>query len=254
MPFGIGGSARELNDFEVSRQTREMIIALHAHCEIGGVRDPFSADVVEKAGVRNILMTGCPVLYWAGRPALPLPAAISRRRVILTARNFLMHRWPDSVDQPVQIELMRQLLAGLSGYEVRFAIHEPYDRNLVSLLDIDPAILLESDSADDYLPVYTEPAHVVLAMRLHAGMLALANGLPVVFVGHDTRTYSFCQMLGLDWVELFAPDCAAQCLERLRNQLAGQTSLPSPVEQRFVRCRHSMQQFLAANRLQGCSP
>jgi hypothetical protein len=41
-------------------------------------------------------------------------------------------------------------------------------------------------------------------MRLHAGMLAVANGVPALFIGHDTRTYSFCEMMGLECIELFA--------------------------------------------------
>ena len=254
VPLGVGGSAAGLSDVAISEETREMIVALHAHCEVGSVRDPFTASVLEKVGVRNFQLTGCPVLLWSGGESLPSPASMARDRVILTARNFLMHHAPVNVDNPVQIELMRQLLATFPTTQVRFPVHESFDRNLVKLLHIDPAMVLDGEDVEEYLAIYSQPGYVVLAMRLHAGMLALANGLPVVFVGHDTRTYSFCQMLGLDCVELFTPDCAAKCIDGLRRKMRGDVELPMATRHGFVECRTAMQQFLRANRLAVRSP
>ena len=55
-------------------------------------------------------------------------------------------------------------------------------------------------------------------------MLALANGVPAVFVGHDTRTYSFCDLMGLDYVELFSDGAADVATRRIRKILEGDAS------------------------------
>ncbi len=66
IPLGVGGSAATLAETDVSHQTRRMIRAIHQRCTTGSVRDPHAAQVVALAGVNNIVLTGCPVLFWAG--------------------------------------------------------------------------------------------------------------------------------------------------------------------------------------------
>jgi hypothetical protein len=249
VPIGVGSSAARLEDTEVSDETTRMIRALHARCAAGSVRDPHSAAVVQHAGVGNAIVTGCPVLFWNG--TLPAVRAVSRSRVIITARNWLMHRWPDNVDNPAQIGLMRHLLASFPIDRLVFAIHEEYDARLVDLLDIPRQIVFRSDRPEDYLQLYSDDESVVLAMRLHAGMLALANGVPAVFVGHDTRTYAFCSMLRLPYVELFSDGCPAACVGALRRVLDGDVSSLAAARDRFSGLRHAMDSFLAVNGLFG---
>src|SRR4051812_17072280 len=85
IPCGVGGSAATLAERHVSAATRDMIRALHARCAVGGVRDPYSAEVVARTGVRNAVLTGCPVLFWAGQEDLPPVRPVARSRVVLTA-------------------------------------------------------------------------------------------------------------------------------------------------------------------------
>jgi hypothetical protein len=249
IPFGVGGSSASLDDTHVSAATREMIRALHARCSMGSVRDPFSAAVVARAGVGNALLTGCPVLFWAGGDELPRVEPVHRRRVVLTARNWLMHRWPDNVDNPVQIGFLRKVMESFPPDDSVFAVHEEFDESLVSRLGIPEAQVVRGPDPERFLPLYTDPDNVVLALRLHAGMLALANGLPVVFVGHDTRTYSFCDMLNLEHVDLFSGDAAEACVERLRRILDGDVGAFDAAARSYRRLRGAMDTFLEANSL-----
>jgi len=120
-----------------------------------------------------------------------------------------------------------------SKEQLTFAIHEDYDARLVEPLHVPPQVVFQSDRPEEYLPIYTNPENVVLAMRLHAGMLALATGVPAVWVGHDTRTYSFCQMMGLEWTELFSQDSARECISRVRCILEGDVSSFAVTATRF---------------------
>jgi hypothetical protein len=249
IPFGVGSSAAGLGDVRVGPQSAAMIRGLHATCAAGGIRDPFTMEVLAELDVANGMLTGCPVLFWSGAPELPLPDSRTRNRLVVTARNWLMHRWPDAVDHPVQVEFLRRILAAFPDHEVVFAIHEDFDVSLIDTLGLDPGQVLQSRDPDEFISLYTDPDNVVLAMRLHAGMLATANAVPAVFVGHDTRTYSFCQMLGLEWVELFDDHAADDAIRRLRAALDGDVALPAATAPTYSRLRESMTRFLEVNEL-----
>lgn len=251
IPFGVGGSAASLDDRSVSLQTGSMIRALHQHCVAGGVRDPFSAQVVSDAGVTNAMLTGCPVLFWSQEQELSRMKGVRRRRLIVTARNWLMHRWPDNVNHPVQIAFLRELLASFKDDEVIFAVHEDWDEELADRVPIPSKMMFRSEQAEDYVRLYSDSDAVVLAMRLHAGMFAVANGVPALFVGHDTRTYSFCEMMGLDWVELFEVDAAKDAIRRLRALLEGDVTAFDGLRPRYHDLRISMERFMGANSLPG---
>jgi hypothetical protein len=153
------------------------------------------------------------------------------------------------VDHPVQIGFMRALLGGLAGTDYVFTLHEEYDESLVAKLDIPGDRLFRGKTVDDFIALYGDPRHVVLASRLHAGMIALANGVPAVFVGHDTRTYSFCDMMGLECIELFSETAARDALARLRSARDGDASAYASLPRRFAPLREAMREFLKANSL-----
>jgi len=64
IPFGVGSSAARMEERSVGRLTADMIRALHDHCALGSVRDPHTAEIVSSLGVKNVRLTGCPVLFW----------------------------------------------------------------------------------------------------------------------------------------------------------------------------------------------
>jgi polysaccharide pyruvyl transferase WcaK-like protein len=245
----VGSSAAELRDTYVSEATQSMIRAIHGRCEVGSVRDPHAQQVVARAGVENVLMTGCPVLFWAANGELPRVEKRPRRKLVLTARNWLMHRWPDNVDHPLQIELLKQVVNQFSQHPMVFAVHEEFDRSLVQKLGIPPESVIDTNDPQDYVRLYSDPQNVVLAMRLHAGMLARGNGLAAVFVGHDTRTYAFCDMTGIECINLFDDDAAKRTIASLEAALSGEAQQADHACERFADLRDAMTQFLEANQL-----
>lgn len=249
VPFGVGSSAASVEDRSVGPETRAMIRALHAACTTGSVRDRHSLAMVSDVGVRNVALTGCPVLFWSLSPAAPEVAPRRRSRVVVTARNWLMHRWPDNVDHPAQIALLRGILDQLSSDEIVFAIHEEYDERLLTTLGIPPASVLRSDRWQDYADLYSDDASVVLALRLHAGMMSVANGVPAVFVGHDTRTYAFCELLDLPYVDLFSPNAATECLSAIGRLVDGDVGAFSAMREPYGHLAAAMGAFMEDNHL-----
>jgi polysaccharide pyruvyl transferase WcaK-like protein len=165
-----------------------------------------------------------------------------------------MHHASRNVDHPVQVRVLGKILRSFPEDQVTIAIHEEYDRNLVDLLHIPSRMVFESSRPQDYFDLYTNPDHVVLAMRLHAGMLAVANGVPAVFVGHDARTWSFCDMMGLESIRLFSKTCADECIGRLQRSLDGKVSEFSGMQSRYSALMVGMRRFLGLNALPAWQP
>lgn len=249
IPIGVGSSAASLRHRRVGRTTRDMIRLLHSKCVLGSVRDPHTAEVVRRAGVRNVLLTADPVLFWSGAAEAPEIRPVKRRRLVVTARNWLMHHDRQNIDHPVQIDLLRRVLHELRDVEIVFALHEDFDARLIDMLEIPPESVFDGDRPEDFIGLYSDPDNLVFAMRLHAGMLALANGAPALFVGHDTRTYSFCEMIGTDYVGLFDEDASERCVRRLREMLDGDMSSFAALGPRYAELRQSMRRFVEANGL-----
>jgi hypothetical protein len=160
-----------------------------------------------------------------------------------------MHRWPENVDHPVQLNFLRSVLRRLPRNQIVFAAHEDFDLRLIDLLKIPSDVVFRSARPQAYIDLYTDQDHVVLASRLHAGMLALASGVPAVFVGHDTRTYSFCQMMGLNYVELFSDSAAQQAIEAVELLMAGDVACFARTRLAYAQLWHSLHVFLGRNAL-----
>jgi hypothetical protein len=159
-----------------------------------------------------------------------------------------MHREPHNVDDPTQILLLKQVIDSFDG-EIIYAVHEPFDRNLISPLGLSQAEVFETDDPDKYLELYSDPDALVLGSRLHAGICALAQGVPTIFVGHDTRTYSFCDLMGLEYVELFDADAAERAIERVGRIAGGDVGEFSKLGERYQDLRVRMREVLVANDL-----
>ena len=249
IPFGVGSSASSERHTRVGRQTRQMIRKLHATCRFGSVRDPHTAAVVRRARVRNALMTGCPVLQWSGQPTLP-EASTPPRRILVTARNWIMHHGDGgSLDHPVQVELIQQIWNAFDEEQLLFVVHEPTDRSLIDLIGISPERVVDTNDPERLTDLYSDPENAVLASRLHAGMLGMANGLQTVFVAHDTRSYSFCGMMGVECLNLFDERTPADSIARLRTILDGDAAYSLRTIAKYQELHQAMSHFLEVNEL-----
>jgi hypothetical protein len=249
IPFGVGSSAAELTEVTLPRKTRKLVRKVHDLCEVGSARDPHTQQVVERSGASNSIMTACPVLHWSQSNTAPDPAAGKPTRLVITARNWLMHRPGGDIDNPVQIDLLRRAVDEFRDRGVLFVLHEPFDRSLIAPLGLRSDEVFDSTDVTAFTELYADQTNVVLASRLHAGMLAAANGVPGVFVGHDTRTYSFCEMLRMPYVRLFEPGAADQTLAALHRLFDRDYSAFDGLQSDYLTHRREMARFLAANGL-----
>lgn len=147
-----------------------------------GVRDPQTLSWLSSFGIESKLI-GCPVLAYAESFS---KIAGGEGRPVLAVRKLLLHDPGDeaAAAQRVMIDwFFKEYPEGVC------VVQEPAD---LQLLEGRPALT----ELDEIIQALSH-ARFVLTTRLHTGMLALSLGRPAVFLAHDTRVASFCEMLGL---------------------------------------------------------
>jgi polysaccharide pyruvyl transferase WcaK-like protein len=248
VPLGVGASGAERETVRLRPDVADVVRRIHASCALGSARDPGTMELLEGLGIENARLTGCPVLHWEHRATLPELGAQPRTRVLVAARNYLMHH-EHPQDHPVKLSYMRQVIDALPPDAVRCVIHETVDAELFERLGIPAEQIVWPASTEEYVELYSDPSSVVLACRLHAGMLALATGAPAVFVGHDTRTYSFCEMVGLPSIRLLDADAAPRSIAGLEAALAGDVSASRIAPETMATLHAELDTVLAASGL-----
>jgi hypothetical protein len=195
IPLGIGSSAPigELPDMN-ARDAR-LVRLLHERCQIGSVRDPISLDFVRRLGVRNVELTGCPVLFHGlARPdfatAREGPLHVSIRARLLHVEDQWLER---------EIAILRRLCRELRPTLV---LQSPFDVPIAEELSREFGVEFVWDPGTHSSAALTRAIAVAgrtAGFRLHFGMLGLSHGRPATLIGSDTRVASFCEMMELPW-------------------------------------------------------
>lgn len=196
VPIGIGGSSALGGTIRMDDAGSAAVRELHARCAIGSVRDPQAFEFVHGLGVRNVELTGCPVLFSGIEPPRFQPRA---GRTTLSLRARLLHV-EDQLAGPAT-ELMRALCAAERPILV---LQSPYDVPLARALTAAYGLDVVADPAWQEGALLAALPHTnrTLGLRLHWNMLCLSRGIHAVPIGTDTRTSSFCAMLGVPFVPL----------------------------------------------------
>lgn len=241
IPFGVGTTRHSDDDNDFEPETRAQIEHIHASCAMGAARDVRTAEVLDRAGIRNVAMTGCPTLF---RSLAPIWRLRHRKRnlkkIVVTVRKGAAKN---------VYKLLKQLTS--RGLEPVIAAQEENDRGLSGLplplvgrawptvyqYDVRPYIDLIDQSIG------------AIGWRLHGNMLHLAHGNPAILFSNCSRGESFCDAFGLprisspDHVEL-SDDLIGKMIDALLDP-ATFSNLPN----RYAEHRGAMARFLEANGL-----
>lgn len=191
IPLGVGTSA-PIGEIPVMDAAGTAAVrAIHARCRVGSVRDRASLRFLRSIGVRNVELTGCPVLFHG----LTCPDfRPSGEGYTLAPRARLLHvdpRW-----QQRQSELLHMLAR---HYRPRLVLQSPYDRDEAGRLAERYGLDVVSDPDWQAAP-YIEAAQqqrLSVGFRLHFAMLSMAYGKPALLIGHDSRSDEFARLVGL---------------------------------------------------------
>lgn len=240
LPLGIGSSAPIGRLPSMNAEGIRAVRMIHERCAVGSVRDPVSLEFVRSIGVRNVELTGCPVLFHGlSEPRFKEP---STDKVFLSVRARLLH-----VEEHWNAKQMTTLRRLCRELRPTLILQSPYDIPIAE--ELVREFGLESLHDDNWLaaPMIrgVGEATRTIGFRLHFGMLSLAYGRPATFLATDTRTSGFCDMVGVPYhaVQTYRDE---DLLTELRS--------PQPCADRFLAnwrsLRGAMASLLTANGLE----
>jgi predicted O-methyltransferase YrrM len=240
LPLGIGSSAPIGRLPSMNAEGIRAVRMIHERCAIGSVRDPVSLEFVRSIGVRNVELTGCPVLFHGlAEPSFKEP---STDRVFLSVRARLLH-----VEEHWNAKQMTTLRRLCRELRPTLILQSPYDIPIAE--ELVREFGLESLHDDNWLaaPMIRGVAEATrtVGFRLHFGMLSLAYGRPATFLATDTRTSGFCDMVGVPY----------HAVQTYRDEdLLAELRSPQPCVDRFLTnwrsLRGAMASLLTANGLE----
>jgi hypothetical protein len=212
--FGVGVQAPRYEPVPVSPETERIMKVIAERSHSVGCRGRFTAETLERMGIRNAVPIGCPSLFRRNDRELRvvLPPAEEIRRVAFTVARGLAGPYCDAphVARKKQLKLIQELSERYELYLItqsekseKLFYYRRYDR-------IEEAKTLMRNSGWDLAKMPwleklywsriffgTSPAayesmltfcDLTLGYRLHGNIMALSSGRPAIYHTYDSRT------------------------------------------------------------------
>jgi hypothetical protein len=225
---GLGAQAKNYDpDIQLLPGTERFLKVVAERAVSLGVRGPFTQEVLDRRGIRNVTVTGCPSYYMRGASAeFTKPDFDSVHRISINASRDVIHHAFDSTKMTEIVrEIYREGVAWNADFiaqsekaEISLADRpSPSDRENPALEEISRFLHGIADEAKvrswagEHMRVFFRVADWIDAVRsydfvfgnrFHGNMLALQHGVPACVVCHDTRTEEMCRFLGLPHVSI----------------------------------------------------
>lgn len=221
---GLGAQAKDRNmAIEVPEGTQRFLKVASERTPLIGARGTFTAEVLDRMGIRNVQVVGCPSLY----PLQPPPAMVMPdllpppgQLVLNGSRNVVDH----SFDRDTMLAVERTVFHYALKHDVDYVLQSElpeilFHRGLGEaprsqlatvrrILDIDPA--LSDDAFELYLrrrgrtffnvaewAEFIRTKTLSIGSRFHGNVMAMTNGIPAILIAHDTRTEEMAEHIGL---------------------------------------------------------
>jgi hypothetical protein len=229
---GAGAQAEGYGDaVALTPGTRRFLALLSERSASIGVRGDYTADVLNKLGIKNVDVIGCPSMFYSLDPAFQIHRQAQPPARIRTA----FHCTPTGYYRD---SIARLIAFGVQHCDAYIAQSESY---LLGLASNDAEHLKNTEFFFHYyndgaLPHTTlrewfrDHTHwffslyewldfmrgfdFAMGSRFHGNMAALQRGVPALTMVFDTRTRELCEYLNLPHMHLknFAPDASLRAL------------------------------------------
>mgnify|MGYP003674674673 CR=1 FL=1 len=217
--FGLGAQASSKDsELNLGPNTVRLAKVLAEKCTLLSVRDEFTLNVLEKIGVQNAVVTGCPSNFINLDPDLGKKIVGKSQRLILKdpSWNELKIQFNEYSGGHVHSggvlkRILRLLEISPSNYVIQSPVLLPFllgenenipndylnhgqeVKNIRLLLK---AKLLHFSSIDSWLD-FSRTCDFATGMRIHGNMIPLQSGVPSVVIGHDSRTAGLASYMGI---------------------------------------------------------
>jgi hypothetical protein len=226
--LGVQAPAAGARFTDIPAGTRRLLHIVADRGHTVGVRGDFTADVMNRFGIRNVRVVGCPSLYRARTPALTIrrPDPTKPMRVSLNgSRNIVEHSMAPMTATRVEAALIR--LSMENGYEYVLQNEDPEMRilwseseapghaahlaTIIRRLDLQttPQRLFEHIRARNRVFLNLEDWDRYMALvdyslgsRVHGNLIALTNGVAATILALDVRTTEMAELMAIPHVSI----------------------------------------------------
>lgn len=199
VPLGVGSSAPIGLIPQMNTEGIRIVKLLHERCHVSSVRDPLSYKFIRNLGIRNVRLTGCPVLFHAITEPVFEQHFNPNAKICLSVRARLLHveeKWNEKAIQTLELisQQFNPVIILQSPYDIPIAqaLSQKYKLNYV----------LDKKNSHEVLIENVKSASRTVGFRLHFGMLGLSYGKQATLIATDTRVSSFCEMMGINYHDI----------------------------------------------------
>ncbi|MFC6791473.1 polysaccharide pyruvyl transferase family protein [Methylobacterium komagatae] len=266
--IGVGAQSNDYGlDLELQPGTRRLMDIVSERSKLIGVRGQFTAGVLDRLGIKNVQVTGCPSYYMLG-PAGPTKRAdhpsFPSRISINSSRDVIRH----SFDPSRMASSVQHIMSIGVKYGADFVAQSESDEIAIAMSsgDADAAVIerfvqfYSSVGSSEELTLYAKNhlkifwdvgswidavrrVDFVLGHRFHGAMVALQAGTPYCVICHDSRTSEMCEFFEMSHVKLL--DSRAEEFEYL-----WEVGRVGDVSDRYAQLFPLFMNFLSANGLE----
>lgn len=229
-----------------------------------GVRGQFTADVLARHGIRNTRVIGCPSLFRLGKAMLEIRKPDPRALVPVFngSSNVIRHAYSMQDARVAELKLLKLAMAFDAPYIFQNELPEMLwqagqsveesKRDCQSTLRALDADLALHDylryirrrgvtffNVDEWAEAMAKH-NVVVGTRFHGNVIGISQGIPAVFVAHDSRTTELCDALSIPFIGL--RDFASSRIEDIVEKLDY-----SAFERGYPDARGNLQRFFEEN-------
>ncbi len=266
--FGLGSQIKNSRDFTLVPGTEKLVRLLADRSDSIGVRGSFTAEVLDRIGIRNVSLTGCPSLMGLSDDIIDgMGTKPSGGRLAVNfSNNVRSHSFNPIAHRDTENGLFRHAV-GLDSYYV--LQNEDVELGIVSRLQQGQASEAEAGirrmleifampSGDpegeaygrDRLRVFWNVREWIGCMttmnrsvgtRFHGNVAAILAGTPAMFLVHDMRTLELVELFDLPHLVLNRTYGAEEIMERVGDLDYG------PFRRRMHHMRTEWRLFAARN-------
>ncbi|MFA0497215.1 polysaccharide pyruvyl transferase family protein, partial [Vibrio sp. 10N.222.54.B11] len=212
IPVAIGAQSHgSVNDFSLGKNTKNLIALLSERSSAISVRDEFTQQALEKYGIKNSIITGCPSNFINDDDELGKKVQEKAQNLIknkLDVKETRYHISEYSAGNAVSSLVLAKTLKILSKSAGQYIIQSPellpfllretrslpLSYKLPGLMNLTPKVksLLNSrtqhfSGIEPWLD-FSRTCDISFGMRIHGNMIPLQAEVPSIVVTHDTRT------------------------------------------------------------------
>jgi hypothetical protein len=228
---GLGAqmpSSSLTDEVKIPDGSKRMLKIMAERCVEIGVRGEFTASVLNRMGIKNVRVTGCPSFYTNCAPTLEIQKEEFHegfRVSINGSRNVYKHSFNPDAAFAVESELLRISINNHYDYVLQNEkpemqiLHDPrrqheFDGTLQHLsnihgLGVDAGQYVNwiKDCCKVFYSIrewtdYIRYKDLSIGSRFHGNLIALLNGVPAILIAHDSRTREMAEFMRIPHVSV----------------------------------------------------